>query len=65
MALQVNLIYHIILEILSISFSGIANTFRLGIEIVAKEARFGKSPETMILNVNGDYTKQELSEMSL
>ena len=32
---------------------------------LAKEARFGKSPETMILNVNGDYTKQELSEMSL
>ncbi len=32
---------------------------------IAKESRFGKSPDTMILNVNGDYTKEELSEMSL
>ncbi len=32
---------------------------------IAKESRFGKSPDTMILNVNGDYTKEELSDMSL
>lgn len=32
---------------------------------IAKESRFGKSPDTMILNVNGDYTKEELADMSL
>lgn len=32
---------------------------------MAKEARFGKSPETMIFNVNGEYTPEELDELSV
>lgn len=32
---------------------------------IAKEARFGKSPETIIFNNNGNYTPEELSEMSM
>jgi len=32
---------------------------------MAKEARFGKTPDTVIFNANGEYTKEELSEMSV
>lgn len=32
---------------------------------MAKEARFGKSPDTVIFNANGEYSKEELSDMSL
>jgi hypothetical protein len=32
---------------------------------MAKESRFGKSPDTVIFNHNGQYTPEELSEMSL
>lgn len=31
---------------------------------MAKEARFGKSPETIIFNNNGNYTSEELANMS-
>lgn len=31
---------------------------------MAKEARFGKSPETIIFNNNGNYTPEELANMS-
>lgn len=31
---------------------------------MAKEARFGKSPETIIFNNNGNYTPEELSNMT-
>jgi hypothetical protein len=31
---------------------------------IAKEARFGKSPETIIFNNNGDYTTEDLANMS-
>ncbi len=32
---------------------------------LAKEARFGKTPDTVIFNNNGDYTSEELANMSL
>jgi len=32
---------------------------------MAKEARFGKSPDTVIVNANGNYTVEELNNMSL
>jgi len=32
---------------------------------MAKEARFGKSPETFIFNNNGDYTVEDLEKMSI
>lgn len=32
---------------------------------LAKESRFGKSPDTVIFNANGQYTKEELAELSL
>ena len=32
---------------------------------LAKEARFGKSPDTVIFNANGEYTKEELSDLSV
>ena len=32
---------------------------------ISKEAQHGKSPDTMILNVNGEYTREELKELSL
>jgi hypothetical protein len=32
---------------------------------IAKEARFGKSPDTVIVNANGNYTVEELNSMSL
>jgi len=32
---------------------------------LAKEARFGKSPNTVIFNANGEYTKEELSDLSV
>jgi hypothetical protein len=32
---------------------------------MAKEARFGKSPDTVIVNANGNYTVEELNSMSL
>jgi len=32
---------------------------------IAKEARFGKSPETVIFNVNGEYTAEELNDLSV
>lgn len=32
---------------------------------MAKESRFGKSPETVIFNANGEYSKEELDELSL
>ncbi len=32
---------------------------------LAMEARFGKSPDTVIFNNNGDYTSEELSSMSI
>jgi uncharacterized OsmC-like protein len=32
---------------------------------LAKEARFGKTPDTVIFNANGEYTKEELSELSV
>ncbi len=32
---------------------------------LAKEARFGKTPDTVIFNANGEYTKEELSDLSV
>lgn len=32
---------------------------------MAKESRFGKSPDTIIFNNNGNYTAEELGEMSI
>jgi hypothetical protein len=32
---------------------------------MAKEARFGKSPDTVIVNANGNYSVEELNSMSL
>lgn len=32
---------------------------------MAKESRFGKTPDTVIFNANGDYTKEELAELSV
>jgi hypothetical protein len=32
---------------------------------IAKEARFGKLPDTVIFNANGEYSKEELAELSL
>jgi len=32
---------------------------------IAKESRFGKSPDTVIINSNGDYTPEELDGMSI
>jgi len=32
---------------------------------LAKEARFGKSPDTVIINNNGDYDIEDLNEMSV
>lgn len=32
---------------------------------LAKEARFGKSPDTVIFNANGNYSAEELNEMSV
>lgn len=32
---------------------------------MAKEARFGKSPDTVIVNANGNYTIEELNAMSI
>ena len=32
---------------------------------LAKEARFGKSPDTVIFNTNGNYSAEELNEMSV
>jgi len=32
---------------------------------LAKEARFGKSPDTVIFNNNGDYSVEDLNEMSV
>lgn len=32
---------------------------------MAKEARFGKSPDTVIVNANGNYSVEELNNMSL
>jgi len=32
---------------------------------LAMEARFGKSPDTVIINNNGDYTVEELNNMSI
>jgi len=32
---------------------------------IAKEARFGKSPDTVIVNANGNYSVEELNSMSL
>jgi len=32
---------------------------------MAKEARFGKSPDTVIFNSNGNYSAEELNEMSV
>ena len=32
---------------------------------IAKEARFGKNPDTVVFNVNGDYTPEELNGLSL
>jgi hypothetical protein len=43
------------------------NDIKSSSEIIkmAKEARFGKSPDTVIFNANGQYTPEELSEMSV
>lgn len=32
---------------------------------IAKEARFGKSPDTVIVNANGNYSVEDLNSMSL
>lgn len=32
---------------------------------LAKEARFGKNPDTVIFNANGNYSSEELAEMSI
>jgi transcriptional regulator with XRE-family HTH domain len=32
---------------------------------IAKESRFGKSPDTVVFNVNGDYSAEELNELSV
>lgn len=32
---------------------------------IAKEARFGKSPDTVIFNANGNYSAEELNEMTI
>jgi len=32
---------------------------------IAKEARFGKSPETVIFNANGNYSPEELNDLSV
>ena len=32
---------------------------------IAKEARFGKSPETVIFNANGNYSPEELADLSI
>lgn len=32
---------------------------------IAKEARFGKSPDTVIFNQNNEYTSEELASMSI
>jgi len=32
---------------------------------MAKEARFGKSPDTVVFNVNGDYTPEELEDLTV
>ncbi len=32
---------------------------------MAKESRFGKTPDTVIFNANGEYTKEELAELSV
>ncbi len=34
------------------------------IQKMAKEARFGKNPDTVIINTNGVYTSEELADMS-
>lgn len=32
---------------------------------MAKESRFGKTPDTVIFNANGEYSKEELAELSV
>jgi len=32
---------------------------------IAKESRFGKTPDTVVFNVNGDYTPEELNNLSM
>jgi len=32
---------------------------------IAKEARFGKSPETVIFNANGNYSPEELNDLTI
>jgi len=32
---------------------------------IAKEARFGKSPDTVIFNANGNYSAEELNELTI
>jgi len=34
-------------------------------KLVAKEARFGKSPDTVIFNANGNYSVEELNNLSV